>query len=125
MVVGDPATPVVQALVRGDPAGFAERELDDRLAARLPPAVRLATVTGNRSAIDSAVEWAWPQPVELLGPVLLPRADRDDEPSYRLVVRVPRAQGVALSRALVLLQSTRSTRKLATIRVQVDPLDVG
>lgn len=125
VLVGDPATPVVQALVRGDPAGFAGRELDDRLAARLPPAVRLATVTGNRSAIDSAVEWAWPQPVELLGPVLLPRADRDDDPSYRLVVRVPRAQGAALSRALVLLQSSRSTRKLTPVRVQVDPLDVG
>lgn len=125
VVVGDPAAPAVQALVRGDPAGFAERELDDRLAVRLPPAVRLATVTGARSAIDSAVKWAWPQPVELLGPVLLPGADRDDEPSYRLVVRVPRAQGAALSRALWLLQSSRSTRKLPAVRVQVDPLDVG
>ncbi len=125
VVVGDPSTPVVQALVRGDPAGFAERELDERLAARLPPAVRLATITGTRSAIDSAMEWQWPQPVELLGPVLLSRADRDDEPSYRLVVRVPRARGAALSRALVLLQSFRSTRKLPTVRVQVDPLDVG
>jgi primosomal protein N' (replication factor Y) len=125
VVVGDPAAPAVQALVRGDPAGFAERELDDRLAARLPPAVRLATITGPRSAVDSAVDWAWPEPVELLGPVPLPRADRDDEPSSRLVVRVPRARGVALSRALVLLQSFRSTRKLAAVRVQIDPLDVG
>ena len=125
VLVGDPAAAAVQALVRGDPAGFAERELDDRLAARLPPAVRLATITGPRSAIDSAVEWAWPQPVELLGPVPLPRADRDDEPTSRLVVRAPRARGVALSRALVLFQSFRSTRKLAAVRVQVDPLDVG
>jgi primosomal protein N' (replication factor Y) len=125
VVVGDPATPVVQALVRGDPAGFAERELDDRLAARLPPAVRLATVTGPRPAIDAAVEWPWPQPVELLGPVLLPRADRDEEASYRLVVRVPRASGASLSRSLAMLQSSRSTRKLAPFRVQVDPLEVG
>ena len=125
MVVGEPATPVVQALVRGDPAGFAGRELDDRLAARLPPAVRLATITGARSAVDSAVEWPWPHPAELLGPVPLPRADRDEEPSSRLVVRVPRAQGAALSRSLVRLQASRSMRKLPTVRVQVDPLDIG
>jgi primosomal protein N' (replication factor Y) len=125
MVVGDPATPVVQALVRGDPAGFAARELDDRLAARLPPAVRLATITGARPAVDSAVEWPWPHPAELLGPVPLTRADRDDEPSSRLVVRVPRAQSAALSRSLVRLQASRSMRKLPTVRVQVDPLDIG
>ena len=129
VAVGDPASAVLQALVRGDPTGFAERELDDRLAARLPPAVRLATVTGSAAAVEHAGEWSWPEPVELLGPVPLPmslsRPGRDDEAQHRLVVRVPRAQGAALSRALVLLQSHRSTRKLPPVRVQVDPLEVG
>jgi len=119
VLVGDPAAPPVQALVRGDPVGFAERELDDRLAARLPPAARLATLTGPPEALEQASGWAWPQPVDLLGPV--PIEDGVD----RLVLRVPRAQGPALSRALVLLASHRSARKLPSVRVQVDPVALG
>ena len=37
VVVADAATPAVQALVRWDPAGFADRELAERAALRLPP----------------------------------------------------------------------------------------
>jgi primosomal protein N' (replication factor Y) len=40
----------------------------------------------------------------------------------RLVVRVPRAAGPALSRALVELQGVRSAKKLPVLRVQVDPV---
>ena len=46
LVVGDASPAPVQALVRADPEGFAARELAERVAARLPPAVRLATVEG-------------------------------------------------------------------------------
>ena len=40
-------TPALQALVRWDPAGFARREIDERVSAHLPPASRVATVTGE------------------------------------------------------------------------------
>ena len=39
----------------------------------------------------------------------------------RVVVRVPRAEGAALSHALGELQRVRSARKLDAVRVQVDP----
>src|SRR3712207_8301264 len=39
------------------------------------------------------------------------------EPGVRLVVRVPRRWGSALSRALVEVQGVRSARKLAPVRV--------
>src|SRR3546814_6631900 len=55
LVVGDPAHPTIQALVRWDPAGFAERELEERRSAHLPPASRLATLTGPTGAVDDAV----------------------------------------------------------------------
>ena len=36
----------VQALIRWDPHGYAERELAERAALHLPPAVRIAQLTG-------------------------------------------------------------------------------
>jgi primosomal protein N' (replication factor Y) len=46
------------------------------------------------------------------------------EPVERVVLRVPRADGARLSRALVEMQGVRAARKLATLRVQVDPLSL-
>ena len=117
LVVGDPADSVLQALVRWDPAGFAERELADRASAHLPPACRLATITGSPGAVDDAVTLlSLPDGAESLGPV--PHGDAGES---RMVVRVPRAVGPALSAALREMQRLRSARKLDAVRVQVDP----
>jgi primosomal protein N' (replication factor Y) len=119
VAVGDAAHPALQALVRWDPAGFAAREMQQRQEAHLPPASRLATVTGEPGAVDDALILLDPPPhAEVLGPV-----DHGDGES-RIVVRVPRAQGGALSRALGDLQRMRSSRKLAAVRIQVDPLSL-
>ena len=116
MVVGDPSHPALQALVRWDPAGFAAREMHERQEAHLPPASRIATVTGEPGAVDDALTLlAAPPAAEVLGPVGV------DEEESRVVIRVPRAQGSALSRALGDLQRMRSSRKLSAVRIQVDP----
>ena len=116
LAVGDPAHPALQALVRWDPAGFAERETAERLEAHLPPASRLATITGDPGAVDDALTLlAAPPSAEVLGPVDI------DDGECRVVVRVPRAHGPALSTALGELQRVRSARKLDPVRVQVDP----
>lgn len=115
LVVGDPAHPAVQALVRWDHGGFAERESTERQAAHLPPASRLATISGEPGAVDDAVTLLdLPAAAEVLGPV------ETDEGS-RVVVRVPRALGTDLARALGQLQRVRSSRKLDPVRIQVDP----
>ncbi|WP_395658711.1 primosomal protein N' [Nocardioides sp.] len=116
VAVGDPAHPALQALVRWDPAGFAARETAERMAAHLPPASRLATITGDPGAVDDALTLlVAPAGAEVLGPV-----DVADGES-RVVVRVPRAQGAGLSAALRELQRLRSSRKLQAVRIQVDP----
>ncbi|GGD19900.1 primosomal protein N' [Nocardioides daphniae] len=127
VVVGDPGSPLLQSLVRWDPAGFAERELEERLSAHLPPAVRMATVTGEPEAVEEALALVTlPDVVEVLGPVPVER--RQDRPEaateveeIRMVLRVPRSQGTALSEALLAMQRLRSARRLAAVRVQVDP----
>ena len=116
IAVGDPSAPGLQALVRWDPAGFAAREAAERASAHLPPSSRLATVTGEPGAVDDAVTLlALPDGAELLGPV------RSGDDEARVVVRVPRARGAELSRALLELQRVRSARKLDPVRIQVDP----
>jgi primosomal protein N' (replication factor Y) len=119
VAVGDPAHPALQALVRWDPAGFARREAAARSEAHLPPASRLATITGGPGAVDDALTLLdRPVGTEVLGPV-----DVDDGQS-RVVVRVPRAHGLSLSRALGEIQRVRSARKLDPVRIQVDPMSL-
>jgi primosomal protein N' (replication factor Y) len=129
VVVGDSAEPVLQALLRWDPSGFAGRELEDRRSAHLPPASRLATLTAAPDALESALAaLPFPDGAELLGPVPVEPAGRTDagaEAQVRAVVRVPRAHGAALSRALVELQGVRDAKKLEPVRVQVDPVGLA
>jgi primosomal protein N' (replication factor Y) len=130
VVVGESAEPVLQALLRWDPGGFAQRELADRQSAHLPPASRLATLTGSEDAVDQALEsLALPEGAEVLGPAPVeessgPRAV-EQALQVRVVVRVPRALGAELSRALVEMQGVRDAKKLEAIRVQVDPVNLG
>jgi primosomal protein N' (replication factor Y) len=118
VAVGDPAHPALQALVRWDPAGFARREAEERAQAHLPPAARLATVTGELGALDDVLHLLdLPDGAEVLGPVAV-----DDE--HRVLLRVPWSRGGALSQALGDLQRVRSARKLDPVRIQVDPLTI-
>ncbi len=66
--------PAVEALVRWDPAWFAERELEERRELSLPPSARLAALTGTRAALGAALgELALPAGATTLGP--LPHGD--------------------------------------------------
>ena len=110
----------IQALVRWDPVGFAARELDDRVAVGLPPALRVAEVTGAPTAVADLLERTrLPADATVTGPVAV-----DDE-KVRALIRVPRSAGLAMSRALREAAGERSARKAAdpvTIRVDPTPL---
>ncbi len=116
--VGDPGSAALQALVRWDPSGFAQREIGERQEAHLPPASRVATLTGPADLVEAALGvLALPEGAEVLGPV-------EVEEEHRYVVRVPRAAGPQLSRALVEMQAQRSARKEPHLRVEVDPTEL-
>lgn len=122
LAVGDPSLSVLQALVRWDPSGFAAREAEERWAARLPPAARVATITGAPGALDDLQALAaLPEATDVLGPVPVPGGDEGEE---RLVLRVPRTLGGELAQALAEAQRLRSARKLEPVRVQLDPLEI-
>lgn len=112
IAVGDSAT--LQYLVRADPVGLAERELDDRTSAHLPPAARLATVDGPQDVLEDLAVRSWTGRTEVLGPV-------PAEGASRLILRAPRAEGAALAAALAGVAAERSAVKAPPVRIQVDP----
>ncbi|WP_188666329.1 primosomal protein N' [Tersicoccus solisilvae] len=68
----------VAALVRWDAAGFAEREYALRRELALPPAVRVAAITGTPDSVRDLVERAeLPHDCRVIGPVPVPGADTD------------------------------------------------
>ena len=127
LAIGDATHPGLQALVRWDPSGLARREIEERQSAHLPPASRVATITGEPDDLEQAVAaLQLPPGAEVLGPVPVDGVrDAPGEHPVRYVVRVPRSSGPALSAALGALQAQRSTRKLPHVRVEVDPASLG
>jgi primosomal protein N' (replication factor Y) len=125
VVVADSQAAAVQALVRWDPAGFAERELAQRRELDLPPAARFAGLIGVAGDVEDFVRALPPLPgVRVLGP--LPVPERPGHAAMvRSVVRVPRTESAALSAAVKNVTAGRSVRKLPLVRVRVDPLQIG
>ena len=147
IVHADAGLPAVQALIRWDPAGFAERELDEREQLAFPPAVRMAAVSGPAAAVEELLgACGLPAAAEVLGPIPDPEADTEAGPGsgseasdaapamliedvsslpVRALIRVPRAEGSALAKALQSAQATRSPRKdHGSVRVQLDPAEL-
>jgi primosomal protein N' (replication factor Y) len=124
IVHADAGIPAVQALIRWDPAGHAERELSEREQLSFPPAVRMAAVSGPAAAVDELLGvTGLPAAAEVLGPV--PETEDAEDSPVRALIRVPRTEGSALARALQSAQATRSPRKDGGgVRVQLDPAEL-
>ena len=129
VLVGDAAPGPTQALVRWDPAGFAARELAERRELRLPPAVRIASISGTRDAVEAVLaRLDLPGSAEVLGPVAVDGPVTLElsplEQEVRAVVRAPLAEADAVSRAVKVSMAARSARRESgTVRVQIDPGD--
>jgi primosomal protein N' (replication factor Y) (superfamily II helicase) len=128
VVAADPSLPVVQALVRWDPAGHAATELAARAEVGFPPAVRMAAVDATPDALAELLESTQlPAAAEVLGPVELDeRAPDGTPPRERALIRVPTADGRALAAALHAAQAARTARKAPDpVRVHIDPHEIG
>ncbi|MGW3628210.1 primosomal protein N' [Streptomyces sp. NPDC000880] len=137
VIVAEPTLRPVQALVRWDPVGHAQRELGERAQLGFPPVSRMASVTGRAEAIAAFVATAGlPGDAELLGPVPLPVTDpgrprRPGDPPVgevweRALLRVPSGSGAALAAALKSAQAARLARGgMEPVRIRIDPPDIG
>lgn len=153
LLVGDAAPTPTNALVRWDPAGLAQRELDERVELSLPPAMRIASVTGDRHAVAMFVSRiALPEGGSVLGPVEVVQPEQPPPPPrrpagaaatrpagrasttrtagtleapVRAIVRVPSGRGRDLARALSAALATASAkRETGLISVMLDPKEM-
>lgn len=135
--------PLVEALVRWDPAWFVARELAERIELSLPPTVRMAQLVGPRVAVQRAVEAAGlPDSVERLGPLpwapagpvagggaaggggAVAGSGEESAPKIQLLLRARLEEGPALTAALIRMKAVRSARKeREPVAVRVDPTD--
>ena len=134
VVMADAELPVVQALVRWDPAGHAGAELAGRVEVGFPPAVRMASIEGGPAAVAEVIDGVVADlpAAEVLGPVEIdperPEHGRPGETGVRerALVRVPRAGGKDLAAALHAAQAGRTSRKATDpVRVRLDPVEIG
>jgi primosomal protein N' (replication factor Y) len=139
VIVADGSQPAVQALIRWDPATFADRELAEREELRFPPAVRMASVAGPPDAVDAVLALAkLPDDADILGPLqavsgqdarafaqatALTADGSEHRPGARqYLIRVPRSEGTQLALSLRAAQAVRTAAKEpGPVRVQLDP----
>ncbi|MDQ0825736.1 primosomal protein N' (replication factor Y) [Arthrobacter sp. B2I5] len=128
VVVTATDTAATGALLRWDPAGYAQRELSLRVELQLPPAVRIASVTGPRAAVEHytgaveadlaragiTVRAAGPAPLLLTAP---PSGRRPAE-DVRTLLFFPYEQATAVVRVL------RVTRAAAAAKRTTDPVQL-
>lgn len=120
MVVGEAADRQVQALLRLDPVGYAERELAERAAAGFPPAIKLVTLEGEYEVLREALAaLELPDSVMVNGPF-----ETVAEPRVTLRCALPEAK--PLVTAVRTMLSRRAAAKTpGALRVRVDPQVVG
>lgn len=135
VVVTAADTAAVGALLRWDPAGYAERELSLRMELQLPPAVRIASVTGPRAAVEHytgavaaelassgiTLRTAGPAPVVLSGPPS-PRRSAED---VRTLLFFPYGQAAAVTRVLRVTRAAAAAKRSSEpFQLRMDGIDV-
>ncbi len=134
VLVGDAAPVPTQALVRWDPAWFAERELAERAQLSLPPAVHVAVLDGPRDAVVGLLaRAALPAGCDVVGPTPTsadaPEADDvllhpEGERAVRALVRTPWEHADVVTDRLGAAVAARSVRRETPVRVRMEPPEV-
>lgn len=131
IAVGPAESTALQAFLRVDPVGAAERELADRRTAGFPPAGRLVAVEGPEryvAAVADAVDehGAGALAPLRLGPTPVDAPAHSEQEWVRISLLVPPDRGAELIGRVRTVLATRSARKeQGTVRVRVDPYLIG
>ncbi|HET7414484.1 MAG TPA: primosomal protein N' [Arthrobacter sp.] len=127
---------IVGHVVRWDPAGAADRELAQRQELELPPAVRVAALTGQSSALHQLIERAdLPSSVRLIGPAPAPapmagsqRAEANDEvqvPNQRTLVFFSYADAANVTARLRATRAAMSAKRSGgNVQIRCDGVDL-
>ncbi|MDN4645686.1 primosomal protein N' [Arthrobacter sp. PsM3] len=129
----------VGALLRWDPAGYAQRELSLRQELHLPPAVRVASITGGRTAVghfsDAVQQQLGPQGIVLrtAGPAPLVIAGAPGQggaagaavEDVRTLLFIPYAQATQVTRVLRAVKVAAAAKRTDDpVQLRLDGVDV-
>ncbi|XAS69349.1 primosomal protein N' [Micrococcaceae bacterium Sec5.7] len=122
----------VGALLRWDPAGYAQRELSLRQELQLPPAVRIASVTGARNAVGhftvTVAQRLAANGVELrtAGPApLILAGSREAAEDFRALLFIPYGQAALVTRVLRSVKAAGAARRTGDpVQLRLDGVDV-
>ncbi len=130
VVTADDST-ATGALLRWDPAGFAARELALRQELKLPPAVRVASVTGPRAdvvhftgALERSLE------LRAVGPSPLSfsagrQGSQAGEADVRTLLFIPYGQAAQATRAMRAVKAASAAKRTAgPVQLRLDGVDV-
>jgi len=131
-------TAATGALLRWDASGYASRELALRKELQLPPAVRVASVTGARAdvvhfsdaleanaglASAAKLRKAGPAPVQLFGGAQSSAAETDAE--VRTLYFIPYAEAAETTRAMRAVKvASAAKRTSGPVQLRLDGVDV-
>lgn len=130
-------TAATGALLRWDASGYASRELALRKELQLPPAVRVASVTGGRADVGhfsqafeasaalpsgTKLRSAGPAPLQpLTGAAQLPAADAD----VRMLYFIPYSDAAAATRAMRAVKAASAAKRTSgPVQLRLDGVDV-
>ncbi|MBT2550699.1 primosomal protein N' [Arthrobacter sp. ISL-65] len=129
-------TAAVGALLRWDPAGYAQRELSLRAELQLPPAVRVAAVTGGSTAVGhftasatkllaaEGVELRVAGPAPLLQSAAVTSAETESQ-DVRTLLFIPYTQAATVTRVLRAAKAAGAAKRTEDpVQLRLDGVDV-
>ncbi|MFE4195129.1 primosomal protein N' [Paenarthrobacter sp. NPDC056912] len=132
-------TAATGALLRWDAPGYASRELALRKELQLPPAVRVASVTGSRADVvhfsdaleatihvpsGSKLRSAGPAPVQLFGSASQD-SPGDTEPDVRTLYFIPYGDAAEATRAMRAVKAASAAKRISgPVQLRLDGVDV-
>ncbi len=124
VVTADPQQRAVQALVRADPTGWANRELAEREETQLPPVWRALTITGpQEDVVAFGATLSHDDDWRRLGPVEVNRAGQANQ--SRLLILAPPTAGSRLAQATRLALAAKPDRGSEhRVQVRLDPMSL-
>lgn len=124
-------TTATGALLRWDPAGYASRELALRQELQLPPAVRIASVTGKRADVVHFTEsLASSIQLRTAGPAPLTLsakrgAEQEGDPDVRTLFFIPYAQAAVATRSMRAVKAASAAKRTSgPVQLRLDGVDV-
>ena len=123
VVVADEGKPLMQSLIRHDAIGFAQRELDLRKSANMPPAQGVIEIRCDQGLwLETSKGLHFPERTRVLGPVKVSDPN-SNLPSERVLITYPRSVASVVAKEIrAVIAKRTATKAKGKFHAKVDPI---